>query len=361
MESLLSLKVVAKDDKVTIIGSDSVLTIAATVRGTEIIEEGELLLPKRYASGIARNCSGEVKIWESKGRVHFVCGKDRYSSMMDDPKKHPSKLLEFSHSEYFIVRADRMRRAIIRALIAASAFDTKYTMTGVCFDMNPESVGHCVATDGARMSMCPVNGSTVGDHRTLADGTIIPERSAKSIRDVLSMLHVDKKEMELAIHAGPSYMDISGSDFILRTSLLAGRFPKWRRGIPDGKSGYSTVSFLAGEMLDALRKLSFMVTKEALGAEFIFEAGEAIIRMDPTAEGESIVSFPIEGMFTPGSVRMQVDLFKDWLRTLHREEPVMMEFPLDSLSQVVCSLDDGSVYVIAPMGKIESARNGAAI
>jgi len=363
MDSLLSLKIVAKEDRVFVIGTDIEISICVPVNGAEVIEDGELLLPKRYAHGISRGCNGEVKAWETKGRVHFVCGKDRHSAMTGDPAKSPAHILEFAHEEYFIVRGDRLRRGVMRALIGASDFDTKYTMTGVCLDMEPDSIGYCVATDGRRMSMCPIHGTTVGDHRTLAEGTIIPSRSAKAIRDVLSMLPNDRKEKDVLIHAGPSYLDMCGDGFWLRTSLLSGRFPKWRNGIPSEKEGYSIVSFTAGEMTEALRKISFMVTKETLGGEFTFEAGEVCIRMDPSSDGESLVSFPISGMFRPGSVRLQVDLFKDWLRSLHKEEPVMMEFPADDgdMRQVILSLDDGSVYIMAPMARIESQRNGAAI
>jgi DNA polymerase-3 subunit beta len=120
--------------------------------------------------------------------------------------------------------------AIIKALLtAAPKKDIRYYLNGICVDASKETVV-LVATDGHMMLCFPVSADAIEDH---INGQFIIDRVDI---DAIKPMKAGKHTLPLIIEVDEKGYTISGATKAVNT-LVDGKFPDWRRVVPQTISG----------------------------------------------------------------------------------------------------------------------------
>jgi DNA polymerase III subunit beta len=120
--------------------------------------------------------------------------------------------------------------AIIKALLtAAPKKDIRYYLNGICVDASKETVV-LVATDGHMMLSFPVSADAIEDR---INGQFIIDRVDL---DAIKPAKAGKHTLPLIIEVDDKGYTISGATKAVNT-LVDGKFPDWRRVVPQTLSG----------------------------------------------------------------------------------------------------------------------------
>lgn len=120
--------------------------------------------------------------------------------------------------------------AIIKALLtAAPKKDMRYYLNGICVDASKETVV-LVATDGHMMLSFPVSADAIEDR---INGQFIIDRVDL---DAIKPAKAGKHTLPLIIEVDDKGYTISGATKAVNT-LVDGKFPDWRRVVPQTLSG----------------------------------------------------------------------------------------------------------------------------
>lgn len=120
--------------------------------------------------------------------------------------------------------------AIIKALLtAAPKKDIRYYLNGICVDASKETVV-LVATDGHMMLCFPVSADDIEDR---IEGQFIIDRVDL---DAIKPAKAGKHTLPLVIEISDKGYTISGATKAVNT-LVDGKFPDWRRVVPQTISG----------------------------------------------------------------------------------------------------------------------------
>jgi DNA polymerase-3 subunit beta len=120
--------------------------------------------------------------------------------------------------------------AIIKALLtAAPKKDIRYYLNGICVDASKETVV-LVATDGHMMLCFPVSAGAIEDR---IEGHFIIDRVDL---DAIKPMKAGKHTLPLIIEVDEKGYTISGATKAVNT-LVDGKFPDWRRVVPQTLSG----------------------------------------------------------------------------------------------------------------------------
>ena len=120
--------------------------------------------------------------------------------------------------------------AIIKALLtAAPKKDTRYYLNGICVDATKDTVV-LVATDGHMMLSFPVSDDAIEDR---INGQFIIDRVDL---DAIKPAKAGKHTLPLVIEVDEKGYTISGATKAVNT-LVDGKFPDWRRVVPQTLSG----------------------------------------------------------------------------------------------------------------------------
>jgi len=119
--------------------------------------------------------------------------------------------------------ADQFRRMVKAVVYAVDEDACRYAVGGVCIDVTDGTVSF-VATDGRRLSKVEAEVEQAVDNRQV----IVPEESLEIMGklaegDGAVQLEVTDREIVCTIDGGPT----------VKSLLLTGVFPDWRRAIPD--------------------------------------------------------------------------------------------------------------------------------
>lgn len=120
--------------------------------------------------------------------------------------------------------------AIIKALLtAAPKKDMRYYLNGICVDASKDTVV-LVATDGHMMLSFPVSADAIEDR---INGQFIIDRVDL---DAIKPAKAGKHMLPLVIEVDDKGYTISGATKAVNT-LVDGKFPDWRRVVPQTLSG----------------------------------------------------------------------------------------------------------------------------
>jgi DNA polymerase-3 subunit beta len=120
--------------------------------------------------------------------------------------------------------------AIIKALLtAAPKKDIRFYLNGICVDASKETVV-LVATDGHMMLCFPVSANAIEDR---IEGQFIIDRVDL---DAIKPAKAGKHMLPLVIEISDKGYTISGATKAVNT-LVDGKFPDWRRVVPQTISG----------------------------------------------------------------------------------------------------------------------------
>src|SRR5206468_1385540 len=135
-----NIKVIAKDDRLTLMATDLEVGIRYELRGTAIEEPGEAIVPVGRLTAILRESSdSEVRLDADARRARVNTSVSEYEMPGEDPASF-ADIGDFAPGErYHELAAGDLQRMIRRTVFAAARDEGKYAMRGVLWDMDQKS------------------------------------------------------------------------------------------------------------------------------------------------------------------------------------------------------------------------------
>src|SRR5262245_5821390 len=173
---LKNLKAVADNGHCTLMATDLELGIRLEVRGLQVDEPGEAILPAARLLAILREAQDEELTIEADPSTCVVKGETAEWNMpSEDPVNFPD-LPVFSDDKYHEMEAGALREMIRRTVFAAAQESARYSMTGVLWEVEGDDV-RLAATDGRRLALMQGTGKEHGGHTTKGQTLVVPSKA----------------------------------------------------------------------------------------------------------------------------------------------------------------------------------------
>ncbi|MEL7264200.1 MAG: DNA polymerase III subunit beta [Planctomycetota bacterium] len=309
-----------------------------------MLAEGNALLSVSRTNSILRETSDETLTLETEGngvRVTGSSGRSKFKLPGANPDEFP-RVVGFDEEKYHEVPAELFRQLVQRTVFATDAESGRFALGGVLLEMEESSV-IAIGTDGRRLAKMTGTGTSIGEHKTSGNSTIVPTRAIQ-----LMQRAVDKDDV-VQLAARENDLMVRTSRCMIYSRLVEGRYPNWRQVFPS-REGAVQIDLTVGPLYAALRQAAIVADQESRGIDFTFSEGTLRMEANTAEIGESSVDLPIN--YSGESVTLTMDhrYVSDFCKVLDAEGAMVMEID-GAAAPVLLSTEDGYSYVIMPMSR----------
>ena len=214
----------------------------------EVESEGMLCIPARKLFEIVKEIKGDITITiasEDSQWIKVSAGKSSFRLACLSPDEFPSWP---SMEEPVEVRLEPalLERLIERTLYSAGESDTRYTLNGLLFHMQGQSLT-VVGTDGHRMALITSELQTAAGRELKV---IVPRKTASEVRKFLGI------EGEVVMTVGTNHVLFTIGDVEFLARLIEGTYPNYSQVIPSGND--KKVTMKRQDIISALKLVSVM-------------------------------------------------------------------------------------------------------
>ncbi|EGQ9971251.1 DNA polymerase III subunit beta [Vibrio vulnificus] len=301
-------------------------------------EAGSITVPSRKFLDICRGLPDDAVItFVLEGdRVQVRSGRSRFSLATLPANDFPN--IEDWQSEVEV----SLTQGELRALIEKTQFsmanqDVRYYLNGMLFEIEGSTL-RSVATDGHRMAVAQAPLSA-----DFAQKQIIVPR--KGVQELVKLL--DTPEQPVTLQIGSSNLRAEVNDFVFTSKLVDGRFPDYRRVLPQHTTKILEAS--CDELRQAFSRAAILSNEKFRGVRVNLAGTEMRITANnpEQEEAEEMLDVSFEGEAI--EIGFNVSYVLDVLNTL-RCEQVRISMSDANASALVENVDDDSaMYVVMPI------------
>jgi DNA polymerase-3 subunit beta len=316
-----------KDETATLLGTDGEVEILVTLKdGVTSDQAGSVVIPVTRGLSILRESSGdtvelELENGDSVNALRLKSNRSKFRLPTADPALFPAfqSLKNTCDPDAMI----QMKREDLVDGIGKTSFavDTaqrsgRFSTGGLLVQSEGERLAF-VATCGRRI-VSNVIDVTSGPKIT-NNTTIVPLKAAKAILVAAK----SSSDSVASIHAGSSRFSAAFGDVVIHARLIEGRFPDWRRMVPEKVSDNSAV-VQASEADRSIRQASICTDKESSGIRFTFGSNLLVLEASAAETGDSRVECIAGYAGKESSVILNGKLVADFCRILDSEDDIFV-------------------------------------
>lgn len=257
-----------KDGALTATGTDLDLTItaSATVDGQT---DGVAVLPAKLATGIVKALEpGAVSVDVDGDEATISANRSTFAVRTMPAEEFPR--VQPSTVEGVTIDGKLFAEALRQVVSAASVDDTRPILTGVLLAAEGDGL-RLVATDSYRLAVRDLPGTSfLTDDRSV----LVPANALKELARVIG------GASEVTLRLGERDAVFELGDVQLRTRLIEGEFPPYRRLIPESHPNLLTVGREA--LLHAVKRVRLVVSDSS--ASVCMSMSESGLRLHATAQ-----------------------------------------------------------------------------
>jgi len=335
---LSNVLMVADSSGVSLTATDLEVELHARA-AVEVESPGEITVPGRKILDIVKNLpEGSVpSVALDKDRVNVRAGSSRFALATLPASDFPT-VEEIGEAQPFLLAQGELRRLIERTYFAMALQDVRYYLNGLLLEIEPERL-RAVATDGHRLAT-----DIVETQIAIAEPqqVIVPR---KGVQELLRLL---QGTAEVArIELGRNHIRVALPDIRFTSKLIDGRFPDYRRVIPEG--GDKLVVVDRGSLRQALVRTSILSNEKYRGVRL--SLGENSLRLlshNPEQE-EAEEEMAVEYADGPMEIGFNSNYLLDALGAIDRESVEIVLTDANSSCLIRGAGDDRGKYVVMPM------------
>lgn len=323
-EILSSIKMIAENDKVTLVGFDTEIGVRWQSRGNETERTGAAIIPVGKLGDILKNSAGDKITLDTKDDVTKVSiGRSKYELPTRNVDEFPDVPTFDNDGSYHTVTAGDLRTMLKRVAFAVDKKDSggRFALKGVSWKVEG-STAKLAATDTRRLAVadCPatVHGTPPGE----AYSFLLPPKCVQILGNIL----VDDAEL-VSVSLRPNDAMFQTARAMVYTTLVNGRFPPYKEIIGQQRRGTTTKTNIpVQEFLSCIRQASITTDIESQRVDFVFGGGEVTMKARGADSGSSevIMSLPeYTGPETP--ISFDPIYITEFLRAMDGEETVLLE------------------------------------
>nr|WP_319553397.1 DNA polymerase III subunit beta [uncultured Vibrio sp.] len=326
---------------------ENVLSMTATDLEVELVskvtlegdfEAGSITVPSRKFLDICRGLPDDAIItFVLEGdRVQVRSGRSRFSLATLPANDFPNIEDWQSEVEVSLIQAD-LRTLIDKTQFSMANQDVRYYLNGMLFEIDG-TILRSVATDGHRMA---VSQTELG--ADFAQKQIIVPR--KGVQELVKLM--DAPEQPVVLQIGNSNVRAEVNNFIFTSKLVDGRFPDYRRVLPQNTN--KTLIASCDELRQAFSRAAILSNEKFRGVRVNLADTEMRITANnpEQEEAEEMLDVSFEG--EPIEIGFNVSYVLDVLNTLRCESVRVSMSDANASALIENADDDSAMYVVMPI------------
>ncbi|PWM73607.1 MAG: DNA polymerase III subunit beta [Bacillota bacterium] len=212
----------AKGDNLTLIATDTELTIEKTIRA-EVLMEGETVVTGKYFSEFVKKLENEqVELSLTEENLLRIKYSDSESEMQCFSAEEFPKTDKKINENFFVMKQSDFKRLINMTVFSCSQDDSRPILKGVLFEIANARVT-AVALDGFRLALARADVSEFFAEMK----AIIPSRT---LGEIVRLLAQDEENVKITLNKNTLMVENGGTTLISR--LLEGEFINYKQIIP---------------------------------------------------------------------------------------------------------------------------------
>lgn len=326
------------------------LSVLASNSEVEVQTEAKLFAPSKAKFSITVSCKklmdicralpegALIEFHESEQWI-VVRAEDATFTMATLPADSFPKLPVLQGGSKVVLSEKDLKMAIEGSSFSMAYQDARFFLNGMLLSCEADKIS-CVATDGHRLSWCRIMPLEAVAEPVQA---IFPRKTVLELAKLLR----PASDQEVTIVLGDQSVEISASHFSLKSNLIEGQYPKYRKLIPSSVTDSAVVETKV--LKQSLDKVAILANEKFKGARFYFENGTLRIVSSNFDQEEAVSNMPIEYQGKQRSVAFNIGYVFDVLNVLP-SDTCLFQFS-DSMQGVLIESPDSEFasYVVMPL------------
>lgn len=212
----------AKGDTLTLVATDTELTIEKTVRA-EVLMEGETVVTGKFFAEFVKKLENEqVELSLAEENQLKIKYSDSESEMQCFSAEEFPRADKKINDNFFVMKQSDFKRLTNMTVFACSQDDSRPILKGVLFEI-ANARATAVALDGFRLSLARADVSGFSAEMK----AIIPSRT---LMEIVRLLDKDEEDLKVTLNKNTLMVETNGTTLISR--LLEGEFINYKQIIP---------------------------------------------------------------------------------------------------------------------------------
>lgn len=325
------------DDSLTLIGTDLETEVTAKIDGVQG-DPGECTVGARKLYDICRSLSEDTDIEVSvKDEKTFVCsGKSRFTLQSLPASEFPRLEAEDWDME-FEIDQQQLKMLLEKTAFAMAQQDVRYYLNGCLLECTEDTI-RMVATDGHRLAKCEISARNELDS---------PSQSVLPRKAVLELARFLQENQKAQVQINPNHARVNGSGWVFTTKLVDGRFPDYRKVIPESLATHLIVD--RATIQDVLSRIAILTNEKFRGVRINLMPGVMKVSATNPDQEEAVDELPVDYDGGEVEIGFNVEYLLEALKAIDNEQvDVGLEDPNSS-----CTLnpphDNSTLYLVMPM------------
>ncbi|MBR2693995.1 MAG: DNA polymerase III subunit beta [Thermoguttaceae bacterium] len=340
---LQDVKMDVKTDHVIFSATDNETSIRIVLRDVEIGSEGAVMIPSRLMKSILQTAKAENIDFELDGDILDIrVGTAFYEIPTPDANDFPEISLFTGEAYHEVLGADLLKN-ISRTTFATDMENNKYALSGVLFELTDGSID-TVSTDGRRLTHQRGKAVSHGGHQT-ESGAIVPLKALNAVEKAIGEVG-SETAIKIAVEGGKITFVTANDEIMITSRLVDGRFPAWRKIIPE-KTDRVKADVPLNDFQLAVQQMKIMTTESQPGLLLNFKPGQLII----SASGNGKSSKPVVIAYDQNEIQTKLDpnFLVDFLRCFSGVTNLSIYLKENSSVLFESQQDDDYAYILMPL------------
>lgn len=328
----------AKDDRLSLTGTDLELQVERTVR-VQNIAPGRITAPARKLHDICRGLpEGAMLSLEcADNKLTLKSGRSRFSLATLPAEEFPVFATDPTDIQLELSNRE-LKDLLARTQFAMAQQDVRYYLNGLLLEIRPDRL-RTVATDGHRLAMAELNRELSAKKDTQV---ILPR---KTVIELQRLLDTSDAPVKLSLTTNQIQVDLE--DLKLTSKLIEGRFPDYERVIPEDSDKVIKCGRL--KVRAALARAAILSNEKFRGVRLTLEADMLRIQTQNPEQEEAEEEVEIEYSGSPLEIGFNVSYLLDALDAIEGEEFIFKLRSPDASGLIHDAAQASGKFVVMPM------------
>ena len=348
MPILVNLLLTASNGELTISSTDLEITSVARLKAS-VQSRGSTTVNAKVLGEIVKELPDEdihIEVTEGE-RIQISTSKSKFKVIGVSSEEYPG-LPGVNFDVNGKISARLFLEMINKTIYAVSHDETRYNLSGVCFEASNETKSgrkktvelKFVATDGHRLAIITRQVENI----SIPENVVVPR---KGLIEVKKLLEADL-EADVAFDIRDGFLIVEAHDTKMSVRLIDGEFPDYNQVVPQKKGSIAKVN--ATEFASALRRAVLMVTDKNKCVRLDFTPGNLRITSSSPELGEAKEELSLDYEGKPLTIGFNARYLLEFASSIGDERTLSIELHGETGAGRFYSEDDESyVGVVMPM------------
>ncbi|MGF1687543.1 DNA polymerase III subunit beta [Photobacterium japonica] len=333
-----NILMVVDDGCLSMTGTDLEVEMIARLALEGDFALGAVTVPSRKFLDICRGLpdSAVITVALEGDRVIIRSGRSRYTLSVLPAADFPN-IEDWQSDVDLRLPQGRMRQLIDSTQFSMAHQDVRYYLNGMLFETDGQQL-RSVATDGHRMAVCAIE----LEEAMPAKQIIVPR---KGVMELMRLL--DSPDDDVQIQIGHSNMRAQVNNYIFTSKLVDGRFPDYRRVLPQNSN--KVVEASCDELRKAFSRAAILSNEKFRGVRVNVSEGEMRITANNPEQEEAEEFLDVNYQGEPLEIGFNVSYVLDVLNTLKCDQVRWSLTDANASALLEDSANGDAMYVVMPI------------